>query len=159
MKLPEVRLPATSGRTVDLAAEADKAHLVLFFYPGDREGLRYPELAGCTPEACAFRDSLADFGAAGCVVFGVNLHSTLRQREFVEREELGFELLSDAERRLTNALGVAVWRSPAGEEFVVRTTFVVRRGGAVAFAAEVNNPADHVAQILDVARRLQGADR
>lgn len=155
MRLPDVRLPATSGRTVNLAAEADRAHLVLFLYPGDREGLRYPELAGCTPEACAFRDALADFARADCLVFGVNLHATSRQREFVQREQLGFELLSDTERRLTDALGVAVWRSATGEEFVVRTTVLVRRGGTVVHAEEVSEPVEHVARILAVVRGLQ----
>jgi thioredoxin-dependent peroxiredoxin len=154
MRLPDVRLPATSGRTVDLAAEAGRAHLVLFFYPGDREGLRYPELAGCTPEACAFRDALADFAAADCLVLGVNLHATSRQREFVEREQLGFELLSDTEQLLTDALGVAIWRSSAGEAFVVRSTVVVRRGGTVVHAEEVTDPVEHVARILAVVRGL-----
>lgn len=155
--LPSIRLPATSGRTVDLAAEARKSHLVLFFYPGDREGLRYPELAGCTPEACAFRDALADFSAADCVVFGANLHPTSRQSEFVDREQLGLELLSDTGRVLTDSLGIGVWTSAEGEEFVVRTTVVVRRGGTIVHAEEVSDPVDHVARMLAVVRGLQAA--
>jgi peroxiredoxin Q/BCP len=153
-RLSAVSLSSSSGRDIDLVAAADQAHLVLFFYPGDREGLRYPQLAGCTPEACAFRDSLADFVAAGALVFGVNLHSAARQREFVEREGLGFELLSDADHLLTNALGIPIWRSQAGEEFVTRTTIVVRRGGEIVHVEEVAEPVEHVSRVLALVTRL-----
>jgi peroxiredoxin len=107
---------------------AQEHHLVLFFYPGDREGLRYPELAGCTAEACAFRDHLFQFRQSGAVVYGVSLQPVERQRGFVAREHLTFPLLSDQSERLVRALGVPVWESESGERFAVRTTVVVARG-------------------------------
>ena len=130
--LPEIRLPATSGREVNLMAESRRGHLVLFFYPGDRDGLRFPELSGCTAEACSFRDHATQIRALGAEIFGISTGTIARQRAFVEREDLAFELLSDPQHHLIDRLGIPLWRSEGGEEFVSRTTFVVRRGGRIA---------------------------
>jgi peroxiredoxin Q/BCP len=154
--LPEVSLPATSGRDVDLAAEARQRHLVLFFYPGDRDGLRFPELSGCTAEACSFRDHASEIRALGAAVFGVSTGTTDRQRAFAEREGLTFELLSDPHHWLIERLGIPSWRSDAGEEFVSRTTFVVRRGGRIATIFEDVSVPGHLDAVLAAVASLDG---
>jgi peroxiredoxin Q/BCP len=154
-RIPDLACSATTGRTVELLHEVNTRHLVLFFYPGDLEGLRYPEMSGCTPEACMFRDKLSVLRGLGAEVFGVNLHSTKRQRSFVEREHLGFELLSDEDEALTNALGVPVWRSEHGEVFVTRTTLVVEQGGRIAAVFDDVQPAGHVDAVVAAVRALQ----
>ena len=152
--LPSVTLRSTAGRDVDVVAEATHRHVVMFFYPGDREGLRYPELAGCTAEACAFRDHLGALHKLGAVVFGVSLQSTERQRRFVERERLTFELLSDEQKKLVHALGVPLWISEAGEEFTSRTTVVAAKGGSVAAVFEDVDVAAHAESVIEVVRQL-----
>ena len=154
--VPSVQLPSTGGRLVDLATEAVNSHIIVFFYPGDREGLRYPELIGCTPQACSFRDRLDQLRELGAVVFGVSLQDTERQRQFVEREHLTFELLSDKDRRLVNALGVSLWISSAGEEFTVRTTVVVEKGGRVARVFEDVIVEAHLDAVIQTLRVLHG---
>ncbi len=57
--VPAMTLPSTRDRDVELNRIARNHHLVLFCYPGDREGLHFPELTGCTPEACSFHDQTA----------------------------------------------------------------------------------------------------
>lgn len=152
--LPAVTLHSTAGREVDVAAEATHRHVVIVFYPGDREGLRYPELAGCTAEACAFRDHLDTLRGLGAVLSGVSLQSTERQRQFVEREHLSFELLSDDQKKLVSALGIPIWISNAGEEFVTRTTVVVSKGGHVAAVFEDVDMVGHVEGVIEVVRQL-----
>jgi peroxiredoxin Q/BCP len=152
--LPSVTLRSTAGREVDVAAEATHRHVVMFFYPGDREGLRYPELAGCTAEACSFRDHLTTLHKLGAVVYGVSLQSTERQRQFVEREHLSFELLSDDQKRLVSALGIPMWVSEGGEEFVARTTVVVAKGGSVTAVFEDVDVAGHAEAVIEVVRQL-----
>ena len=146
--LPRIRLPSTAGRTVDLAAEVGRNHLVLFFYPGDREGLRYPELVGCTPEACSFRDRLNELRSLGALVFGVSAQPTMRQHDFIRREGLTFELLSDEGWELMESLGIPVWSSPTGERFPVRTTVVVEKGGLVADIFEDVEVEGHVDMVI-----------
>ncbi len=152
--LPHVSLPATSGRNVDLAAEAQDRHLVLFFYPGDRDGIRYSQLSGCTTEACSFREQHWKIRALGAAIFGVSTGTIARQRAFVDREELTFELLSDPRRELIDALGIPLWRSDEGEKFVSRTTVVVRPGARIATIFENVSVPAHLDAVVSAIRSL-----
>lgn len=154
-RLPPVSLPSTSGRVLDVLAEARDRHLVLFFYPGDRDGLRFPELSGCTAEACAFRDYASELDAAGAVILGVSTGTTERQQAFIDREGLRFELLSDRDHALIGALGIPLWRSYEGEEFVSRTTVVVRRGGFISAIFEDVSVPGHLAAVLAAVQALE----
>jgi peroxiredoxin len=111
VRVPAIALPATSGHVIDLAALAQKP-MVLFFYP--RTGGRaqsagpdwdlIPGARGCTPQACAFRDLHSEFVGLGVTVAGISTQTTAYQQEFVERNHVPFDLLSDAELRLTHAM-------------------------------------------------------
>ncbi len=153
--LPHVGLRSTGEREVELPEAAKTSHLVLFFYPGDLEGIRYPELAGCTPEACAFRDNIQRIRELGAEVFGVNFHATERQRSFVEREHLSFELLSDHKKELATALGVPTWKTNAGEEFVDRVTIIVEAGGTIRHVFEDVQVEGQVLEVMDILESLR----
>jgi peroxiredoxin Q/BCP len=150
----DISLRSTSGRVVDLAMEADERHLVLFFYPGDTVGQRYAELSGCTPEAREFRDTLTQFQELNASVFGINLNTPERQRQFVVREHLPFELLSDCFKQLVTLWGIPLWTSQSGEEFVSRFTVVVRKGRVISAIYDVTSVPGHVDSVLECARSL-----
>jgi peroxiredoxin len=107
LELPELALPSTLGGTANLATLA-RDRLVAHVYP--RTGVPgepsptgwddIPGARGCTPQSCAFRDSLAEFSALGAAVVGVSAQTPAEQREFARREHIPFALLSDAEMRL-----------------------------------------------------------
>jgi peroxiredoxin len=117
--VPELALPSTAGTPVDLAAVA-RGRAVLFFYPrtGERGRSAGPEwdlipgARGCTPQSCGFRDLHAEFQGLGVTVAGVSTQTTAYQREFVERNHVPFDLLSDAELRLTRALRLPTFEFP-----------------------------------------------
>lgn len=119
--VPSLALPATSGALVDLAALA-AGPAVLFFYPrtgeqGKSAGPEWDLIAGargCTPQSCGFRDRHGDFRALGVAVAGVSTQTTAFQREFVERNHVPFELLSDAGLRLTRALRLPTFEFAVG---------------------------------------------
>src|SRR4051794_26622280 len=81
---------AHSGERISLADFRGKQAVVLFFYPQDGTPV-------CTAEACAFRDSHADFLAAGAMVIGVSADSLDRHRDFAARRQLPYPLFSDAD--------------------------------------------------------------
>ena len=62
---------------------------MLYFYPKD-------DTPGCTAEACAFRDDLAELSALGAQVVGVSVDDTLSHKAFAEKYNLPFPLLADA---------------------------------------------------------------
>ena len=65
--------------------------VVLFFYPA---AMTY----GCTKESCHFRDLKAEFAAVGAQPVGISADQVDKQRQFDEKESLGFPLLSDPDR-------------------------------------------------------------
>jgi peroxiredoxin len=111
MALPEVRLPSTLGGTVDLA-ELSRDRLVAYVYPrtgtpGESSPPGWddiPGARGCTPQGCAYRDSLAEFTSLGTAVVGISAQSPDEQRGFAAREHIPFPLLSDSELRLRDTL-------------------------------------------------------
>ncbi len=151
---PSIALLSTQDNIVNLANEASNKHLVLFFYPGDKEGLRYPELMGCTPEACSFRDTIQELNKLGAIVYGASFQTSSRQKEFVMREHLNFAILSDCDKKLAHAIGLDYWRSNTGEEFPVRTTFIIAKGGWVQRIFHAVDPAQHISEVIAEIKKL-----
>lgn len=133
--LPPIGLAATDGSTVRL----DLPHpgrTVVFAYPRtgrpDEEppgGLEawdaIPGARGCTPQACAYRDSHAELVAAGVRIFGLSTQDTAYQHEMAERLHLPFPILSDERLELTRALGLPTFEH-AGLTLFKRHTMVIR---------------------------------
>ena len=61
---PDFSLPTSGGRTASLAGLRGKP-FVLYFYPR-------ADTPGCTREACAFQDALAQLDRIGLTVIGVS---------------------------------------------------------------------------------------
>lgn len=135
--LPGLSLMATSGRLVRLNEQA-QSRTVFFFYPRTgRPGVaipsawdRIPGARGCTPHSCAYRDLHAEFRALGTAVFGVSSQDTEYQRELVRRTNLPYEVLSDVEFRLTDALRLPTFVFE-GVRLIKRLAFVAEKGRIV----------------------------
>lgn len=153
---PSIKLLSTNKDTIDIAETAIHKNIVVFFYPGDKEGLRYPELMGCTPQACSFRDSIEAFTRLYTVVYGVSFQSPQRQQEFIERQHLSFRILSDAQKELAKAIGLPYWQSEAGEEYPCRQTYVIKKGNKVVKIFNAIDPEHHIPEVLNVMEELKG---
>ena len=156
--VPPLALPATSGRVVDLA-ELARQPAVLFFYPrtgraGQSAGRDWdliPGARGCTPQSCGFRDLHAEFRALGVTVAGVSTQTTEYQREFVERNHVPFDLLSDAELRLTHALTLPTFEFPVpgiGPSTLIRRMAWYLEGGRIAHVWYPVFPPDKNAEVV-----------
>lgn len=110
-KMPKVVLHSTNDRDVDLQKQASTP-TILFFYPRTGEPAKpappdwvlIPGARGCTPQSCGFRDLHSKFKNSGYEVFGVSSQDTGYQKEFVSRNHIPFEILSDVDFKLTEAL-------------------------------------------------------
>jgi peroxiredoxin len=135
--MPELGLPSTLGGSINLA-EAARDCLVAYVYP--RTGVPgqpspagwddIPGARGCTPQSCAYRDSLAEFSSLGATVVGVSAQSPDEQQEFAEREHIPFALLSDTSLHLADELRLPTFKA---EEMTLykRLTFIVEGGKIV----------------------------
>ncbi|WP_446047857.1 peroxiredoxin [Streptomyces olivaceus] len=108
-------LPDETGTPRRLSELLADGPVVLFFYPAALS-------AGCTAEACHFRDLAADFAAAGARPVGVSGDPVERQQEFAGRHTLGMPLLSDTDGAVRELFGVRRGISLAPTK---RATFVL----------------------------------
>jgi peroxiredoxin len=134
MSLPEISLASTLGGAINLA-EAARERLVAYVYP--RTGVPgeplpagwddIPGARGCTPQSCAYRDSLAEFSALGATVIGISAQTPGEQREFAAREHIPFALLSDSGLSLAEALRLPTFEAD-GMTLYKRLTLVAEAG-------------------------------
>ena len=133
MVLPALELRATSGRAVNLAALRDRT--VLYIYPRtgrpDQESPsgwnEIPGARGCTPQSCSFRDHKAELESLGAKIFGLSTQDSEYQQEAVQRLHLPFELLSDCNFALTEALRLPTFTAD-GMRLIKRVTLVLQDG-------------------------------
>jgi len=116
---------------------------VLYFYPKD-------DTPGCTKEACAFRDRMGDYGEAGIKVYGVSLDSPESHREFREKYNLNFPLLTDEDGRAAEALGIL----RDNGEVANRVTFLLAPDGNIAKVYPEVSPETHADEILEDANSI-----
>ena len=86
-----------------------------------------PGARGCTPQTCSFRDHHQDLSRLRADVFGISTQTTEYQREMADRLHLPFEMLSDAEFKLCEALRLPTFEVN-GMRLVKRLTIIVRSG-------------------------------
>jgi peroxiredoxin Q/BCP len=138
---PDFTLPSTSGKAVTLSKLRGRT-VVLYFYPKD-------ETAGCTREACDFRDRTADLQKAGVVVLGVSSDNLKSHQHFTKKEKLSFPLLADVKGAVAALYGVPVTRVPvSGGTYFGRTTFVIDKEGRIARVWPKVSVVGHVDEVL-----------
>ena len=108
-----------------------------------------PGARGCTPQSCSFRDHHAELRALGVAqLFGISTQDSAYQREAAERLHLPFPLLSDAELRLTRAMGLPTMEVD-GRVLLKRMAWVVEDGAIAKVFYPVFPPDRNAGDVLD----------
>lgn len=118
-EVPDFELPDQNGKPTRLGELLLDSPVVLFFYPAAMT-------PGCTREACHFRDLAAEFAAAGVQRVGISRDAVGRQREFADRHDFDYPLLSDVDGTVADLFGVR--RGRIGSRLgvpVKRATFAI----------------------------------
>lgn len=124
-KAPDFTVLSDSGEKVRLSDFKGKK-IVLYFYPKD-------DTPGCTKEACAFRDGIAEIKKKGAVVFGVSADSVESHQKFKKKFELNFPLLADTNRKIIEDYDVWKEKSMYGKKYmgIERTTYIIDEQGKI----------------------------
>ena len=135
---PDFELPDQHGNLVRLSQYRGRSAVVVYFYPKD-------DTAGCTIEACRFRDDFEKFRSTGAEIIGISDDSSESHERFASKYKLPFTLLSDKGGHVRKLYGVK-------KTFGVipgRVTFVIDRQGIVrhVFSSQ-SSPARHVEEAL-----------
>ena len=120
-KCPIFTLKDQDGEIFNIEDSIGKDSLVIYFYPKD-------ETAGCTKQACSFRDAFEDFISAGAKVIGISSDDEKSHKKFAKKHNLPFTLLADSDKKVRRAFGV-----PTNLLGLIpgRVTYVVDKKGIV----------------------------
>ena len=117
---------------------------VVYFYPKD-------DTAGCTMEACEFRDANAEYGIRNAEIWGVSVLGTGSKARFKAKFGLPFVLLADEDHAIAERYGAWVEKVNYGKTYmgIQRATFLVDPEGRVARRWPRVKPEGHAQQVLD----------
>ena len=147
-KAPAFSLKATNGVTLKLSELKGKP-VVIFFYPKD-------DTPGCTKEACAFRDRLAEIQKLGAVVLGVSADDVASHKKFSEKFSLNFPLLADTDHRMAEQYGAWREKNMYGKISmgIQRSTFLIDANGVVTKVWKKVSVDGHDQQVIDALQAL-----
>ena len=97
-RIPDLTVTTHDGTVTTLAVLSGGRPLAVFFYPK-------AFTAGCTAQACHFRDLGAEFDAVGATRLGVSRDDTDTQARFVTEHGFDYPLIADRDGAVSKAFG------------------------------------------------------
>jgi peroxiredoxin len=128
-----------------LADQLKKGPVVLYFFPK-------AFTSGCTAEAHAFSDSIADFKKAGAQVIGMSADNLATLKDFSVKECRSAFPVATATAATQKAYDVA-WAAHPG--VTTRTSYVIDRKGKIAMVHDDLDFSQHVAKTLAAVKALK----
>ena len=148
MKVSDIKLFDQNGISKSLQ-DFEGKKIVLFFYPKDNT-------PGCTKEACSFRDEIKVIEEENAVVIGVSADSIKSHKNFSEKFNLPFTLLSDEKKEFLQAFGVWKEKSMYGKKYmgIERTTFIIDEKGIIKHIFSKVKVDNHSEEVIKLLREL-----
>lgn len=134
-KFPEFCMPNQNEEEVCLS-DFEGQLVVFYYYPKD-------STPGCTKEACGFRDAMKTLSSHDVVVLGVSKDSAKSHRNFIEKQQLNFDLLTDADKKFAEKI-----------EASNRSTFLIDREGCLVKQWQKVNVSGHVVEVVEEISKL-----
>lgn len=122
---PDFTLPGSDDKEHKLSDYRGKK-VILYFYPKDNT-------PGCTNEAIAFKENLSKIEDLNGVVLGISRDSIDSHKKFINKHNLNFLLLSDAEEVVCRLYDVIKEKNMYGKKVmgVERSTFIINADGII----------------------------
>lgn len=143
--LPSLVLKNEKGEDVQVADLTNEKGVILFLVPK-------ADTAGCTTQACAFRDSYPDFTGLNFDVYCLSADSSNAQAKWQTKKELPYPMISDPKRVLIRALGA----SEGGK--TKRSHFIFEKGGKLIDKKNPVKPAESPQLALEFIKGLQSGE-
>ena len=140
---PKFTLENQNGKKIALKDLVGK-NVVIYFYP---KALT----PGCTTQACDIRDYKKEFSKLKTVVLGISPDPVKKLKNFEEKKELNFDLLSDEDHKIADKYGVWGLKKFMGKEYmgINRMTFIVDKKGKLVHIMEKVKTKTHGEDVLN----------
>lgn len=128
---PAFSLKNQDGEKVSLKDFRGEKNVVVYFYPK-------ASTPGCTVQACGIRDSKRALGRLDTVVLGISPDPQKRLQNFIAKQKLNFDLLSDEDHAIADKYGCWGPKKFMGREFdgILRTSFIVGKDGKLKYVMD-----------------------
>ena len=141
-QVPDLNLPATGGKNINLRAFPGR-FVVLYFYPKD-------DTPGCTKEGADFTKFHKQFQNLGAEIFGVSKDTVSSHEKFKQKQNYSFDLISDEHGKLCSAFSVLKEKSMFGKTYIgiERSTFLISPSAVVKKEWRKVKVSGHVEEVL-----------
>ena len=141
---PDFSLPDENGEIHKLSDYRGQK-VILYFYPK-------ANTAGCTKQACGFKDRYPLIQEKGAVVLGISKDSVRAHKNFKTKYDLPFTLLSDPEHQVIEMYDVWKEKKNYGRVYmgIVRSTYLIDEKGIIVKALEKVKPDQNPQDMVDV---------
>lgn len=140
-QVPDFPATLDDGSETRLSEMLQDGPVVLFFYPK-------AFTAGCTAEACHFRDLASEFAEVGAQRYGISRDDVDTQAKFREKHDFDYPLIADPDGVIAKVFGA----KRIGPVPSKRQTFVVgtdqRLVHAISSETNMQQHADEALQVL-----------
>ena len=142
-KAPDFSLPNQDGNDITLNYFKG-SKIILWFYPK-------ASTPGWTIEGQGFRDELQKFIDMGVHIIGVSADSITKQKIFCNKQNFGFDLLSDESHAMLESYGVWGLKKFMGREYmgISRVTYLINEDGFIEQVYNKVNTKTHAQDILN----------
>jgi len=147
---PVIELP-DADMNMRTLKEFSGSWVLIYFYPKD-------DTPGCTIQANEFTELSDEFANSGITVVGISPDDCFSHQAFREKFGLRIILLSDVDKVACNDYGVYQEKDKNGvrKMGIVRSTFIVRPDGTLAYVEYGVTPKDHAGRMLEFIRSAGG---
>ena len=145
---PDFTLPASTETDISLSDFLGK-NIILYFYPKDGS-------SGCTLEALNFKEYHQAYQDLQTVVIGISKDSVKSHKNFINKHELPFILLSDENAKVNKLYDVWKPKKMYGKEYegTERSTFIIDKKGILVKEFRKVKVKGHAEEVLAFLQQL-----
>ena len=140
---PDFKLDDQDGNSVSLADFKGKK-ILLWFYPK-------ASTPGCTIEGQEFRDEFQKFQEKNTVILGMSADSVKSQKNFCEKQNFPFSLVSDPEKTTIRKYEAIGLKKMYGREYegIFRISYLIDENGLIQKTYGKVKPKEHAKEVLE----------
>ena len=140
---PDFKLDDQDGNPVSLADFKGKK-ILLWFYPK-------ASTPGCTIEGQEFRDEFQNFQEKNTVILGMSADSVKSQKNFCEKQNFPFSLVSDPEKTTIRKYEAIGLKKMYGREYegIFRISYLIDENGFIQKTYGKVKPKEHAKEVLE----------
>ncbi|MCG9757961.1 MULTISPECIES: thioredoxin-dependent thiol peroxidase [Pseudoalteromonas] len=137
-KAPLFSLQNQNDETVELATLLKSHQVLVYFYPK-------ASTPGCTVQAENLRDHKAELADLNTIAVGISPDPVKKLKNFENKKELNFDLLSDEDHAIADEFGVWGLKKFMGKEYdgIHRLSFLVGQDGTIKHVFNKFKTKDH----------------